>query len=267
MRLSYVSLAIGAGLAIQQTTAVPIRVVVVTKQDIAQNGLDMNHADLGVASLVRPTTIVTHIEQPGAVRVKHKCGGLAAKAAEKSAALAQMFRESFGFKSNPKETLKILPFIGTPVELPHSAPNIIQLKRPFPILNLTEGGGTSEVQEGRGRYHHDYMHKMSRFHRGNFLRRINHALVSLGTWEGRIVAFVLGCGIGVLLRMVWVLGVVLFRSFKGTREVDEADHETIYYEGVVLFDETLEQPPQYTAPITAATDFPDEKKDAPASDN
>lgn len=39
--------------------------------------------------------------------------------------------------------------------------------------------------------------------------------MNLGRWEGRAVAFVIGCGIGVLLRMFWVLAVVSFRTVRG----------------------------------------------------
>jgi len=56
---------------------------------------------------------------------------------------------------------------------------------------------------------------------GPFLHRIHRALMSLGPWEGRIVAFVLGCGIGVLLRMVWVLAVLLVRGVRGIPEREE----------------------------------------------
>ncbi|KAI9508603.1 hypothetical protein F5148DRAFT_1194629 [Russula earlei] len=59
----------------------------------------------------------------------------------------------------------------------------------------------------------------------SFLHRVHHALMSLGPWEGRIVAFVLGCGIGVLLRMFWVLAVLLARSVRTTPEREE---ETIF---------------------------------------
>jgi hypothetical protein len=41
--------------------------------------------------------------------------------------------------------------------------------------------------------------------------RLQRSLNALGPWEGKVVAFVLGCGIGVLLRMVWVLSVIAYR--------------------------------------------------------
>jgi len=57
--------------------------------------------------------------------------------------------------------------------------------------------------------------------RAPFLQRVHRALVSLGPWEGRIVAFILGCGIGVLLRMFWVLAVLLARGGRSTPEREE----------------------------------------------
>jgi len=58
-------------------------------------------------------------------------------------------------------------------------------------------------------------------HRTYFLHRVHRALISLGPWEGRIVAFVLGCGIGVLLRMFWVLATLLVRGVRNNPEREE----------------------------------------------
>jgi hypothetical protein len=74
--------------------------------------------------------------------------------------------------------------------------------------------------------HHHEVHK---FHkddqpRGPFLHRVHRALMSLGPWEGRIVAFetrILNRLIGVLIRMVWVLTVLLVRGARGTPEREE----------------------------------------------
>lgn len=60
---------------------------------------------------------------------------------------------------------------------------------------------------------------------GPFLHRAHRALMSLGPWEGRMVAFVLGCGIGVLVRMFVVLTVLFVRAFRGNT-VPESEEET-----------------------------------------
>jgi hypothetical protein len=62
---------------------------------------------------------------------------------------------------------------------------------------------------------------------GPFLHRAHRALMSLGLWEGRIVAFVLGCGIGVLVRMFFVLTVLFVRAFRGNT-VPEPEETTIF---------------------------------------
>ncbi|TDL25942.1 hypothetical protein BD410DRAFT_783942, partial [Rickenella mellea] len=84
---------------------------------------------------------------------------------------------------------------------------------------------------------HIRYHKMAQ-HR-NFLGRLHHALMILGPWEGRILAFVIGCGIGSLLRMFWVLAVVSFRSFSPSAREEVVD---------IVFDESEDStlpPPKY----------------------
>ncbi|KAM6501816.1 hypothetical protein JOM56_001793 [Amanita muscaria] len=90
--------------------------------------------------------------------------------------------------------------------------------------------------------HHGHKHHPLRFCRQSpFLRRLTFALMSLGKWEGRAVAFVLGCGLGVLLRMLWVLSVISYRTFNGNREVQY----TVIHEYVDA-SETPVAPPTYT---------------------
>jgi hypothetical protein len=72
--------------------------------------------------------------------------------------------------------------------------------------------------------------------------------MNLGRWEGRAVAFVLGCGIGVLLRMVFVLAVVMYRTVKGQRGEERHD-----YSQITIIEEIVNNPnpsPEY---------YPDEK--------
>lgn len=80
-----------------------------------------------------------------------------------------------------------------------------------------------------------------------FLHRARRALMSLGPWEGRIVAFVLGtflllalyllaltsilmvgCGIGVLVRMFFVLTLLLVRTLRGNPAPDTEEETTIF---------------------------------------
>ncbi|KAI1787450.1 hypothetical protein LXA43DRAFT_896253 [Ganoderma leucocontextum] len=149
--------------------------------------------------------------------------------------------------------LPILPFVGTPVK---------------PAFSEGEGEGEGEGRwvDHRGgpgrrpiwinRHGHGHHHL-----RGSFLRRVHHALITLGPWEGRAVAFVLGCGIGVLLRMVWVMALVTTRAFRGSRE-QETEYDVVFDEAEILV-----PPPQYTI-IEGSEAVPvlvDEKADKGAS--
>jgi len=68
--------------------------------------------------------------------------------------------------------------------------------------------------------------------------------MALGTWEARVVAFVLGCGIGVLLRMLWVIAIVSYRTVRGdTFEDDENAQYALLYEAPE--EEIVVAPPQY----------------------
>ncbi|KAG6841690.1 hypothetical protein H0H93_004197 [Arthromyces matolae] len=91
--------------------------------------------------------------------------------------------------------------------------------------------------------------------KSSFVRRLHVALMALGPWEGRAVAFVLGCGIGVLLRMLWVLVIVTFRLFKAPRDEN-------VYTPILLVEEYTEAPVSAAAPptyVATATGYPDEK--------
>jgi hypothetical protein len=54
---------------------------------------------------------------------------------------------------------------------------------------------------------------MHRHRPHSFLGRLHKALLTLSPWEGRALSFVVGCGIGVLLRMLYVFGVLAYRCF------------------------------------------------------
>ncbi|KAJ3881438.1 hypothetical protein F5051DRAFT_397264 [Lentinula edodes] len=86
-----------------------------------------------------------------------------------------------------------------------------------------------EGEEGpiyRHRHHrHHFKTRTGRFpSRCSFIRRLHFSLMTLGPWEGRAVAFVLGCGLGVLLRMFWVLTVVAYRTVRGGNSNQESSY-------------------------------------------
>jgi len=99
---------------------------------------------------------------------------------------------------------------------------------PIPVVANAAALGAGDSQDGRQsdgtlvHHHGAYRYHKDGQYRGPFLRRVHRALMMLGPWEGRIVAFVLGCGIGVLLRMFWVMAVLFVRGTRGEPEHEEA---------------------------------------------
>jgi len=210
----------GAGLALLQASASPIRIVVVTSNVPAVSpNIRFGHpvpqrADASLFSAA-PDSEVARIS--GRPKERRPCFGMTLR--EKALSVSNSFRKAMGlppledFHSPPRPgEVHILPFLGDPNAVPHPHHN----------------GHNGMVSH--------------RHHRGSFFRRIHHALMALGPWEGRAVAFVLGCGIGVLLRMVWVMAVVAYRMFKGGDE-DEAPEYRLVCEHYA--EEILVPPPQY----------------------
>ncbi|KAI0075855.1 hypothetical protein K474DRAFT_1772963 [Panus rudis PR-1116 ss-1] len=230
-------LVLAGGLALQQTAATPIRVVVVTShQEVSSNvrfGHPVVHDGTAVAELWRPEMMTTAEVAPVAGRPGHHCAGMRNKAL----ALSNKFRQIFGFapiQATPvppatmantnvtgspagaepdNNSVRILPFIGTPIE----------------------GVNTP--------HHHHHHFRPHRLH-GSFVQRVHRALMTLGPWEGRAVAFVLGCGLGVLLRMMWVMTILTIRLLRGGRD-NEEDHDQLpdYYSEA---EEIFVAPPEYT---------------------
>ncbi|CAE6415439.1 hypothetical protein ACGC1H_007148 [Rhizoctonia solani] len=71
---------------------------------------------------------------------------------------------------------------------------------------------TSQPTRYRHYHVHDHMHEQP------FMYRLSHALMTLGPWEGRALSFVLGCGLGAILRMLFVFGVLIVRSMRCQRQ-------------------------------------------------
>jgi len=157
---------------------------------------------------------------------------------QKAVEISNLFREALGLpliKSDSHHdddgSVRILPFIGTP--------NL------FAPVHVKDADGNIKVVNIEGpphEGHHGYHHAHGRHHhyhlgKGSFISRIHYSIMNLGRWEGRAVAFVLGCGIGVLLRMIFVLGVVMYRAVKGRRGEDQ--HE---YSEITIIEEFVDHP-------------------------
>jgi len=185
--------------------------------------------------LIMITSTIYTTQSPGGK--KHGCGGSRFRA--KAIALANVFRKTFG--------LKLLP--EAPAHHGH-----MHHHHHHPPKGADKGSHDGMVHAlpfiGAGTPTHDFVnlegvpishphHFHHGSHRHSFNDRLNRALMSLGPWEGGAVAFVLGCGIGVLLRMFFVLLVVTFRGFKSSRS-SEPEYTQIDAEEIVI------PPPQYT---------------------
>lgn len=105
--------------------------------------------------------------------------------------------------------------------------------------------GNEHMDRPRFHAHHHHHGPQFRAHRDeSFMMRLHYALMSLGPWEGRAVAFVLGCGIGVLLRMVWVLVVVGYRAINSSIEEEEEAYLRLNSSEMDA-EEIFVAPPQY----------------------
>jgi len=222
--LSFATIVAVAGIA--QVVAVPL--LVVTSNITPSFNHHPGHAVEGKTEFVKMR--------------KGPCHG--SRFRQKSVEISNLFRQALGLpliKSDGHHGLddgkvRILPFIGTP--------NIFAPVHPVHGKD-TEGAIkfiTIETPPHDGRHHHGghHHHRHGHHHhlgKGSFIDRMHYSIVNLGRWEGRAVAFVLGCGIGVLFRMAFVLGVVMYRAMKGQRGEDQ--HE---YSQITIIEEIVDNP-------------------------
>lgn len=103
--------------------------------------------------------------------------------------------------------------------------------------------GQVEKHHAHHAHHHKGAHAHHHMHHASFMRRIHRALAGLGPWEGRAVAFVIGCGLGVLMRMFWVLAVVAVRFVRGGRNDEEVEYREILL--VTDAEDVIVAPPHY----------------------
>lgn len=118
---------------------------------------------------------------------------------------------------------------------------------------------------GAHRHHHHHHHGgviqrlgLGCIRNAPFLRRVHVALATLGPWEGRAVAFVLGCGIGVLIRMFWVLVLVAYRSIRGVDQDGSENRNDNEYTPILVIEEEVDDS---CAPAPAYTNT--DEKNAP----
>ncbi|KAF8069895.1 hypothetical protein FPV67DRAFT_1623316 [Lyophyllum atratum] len=223
--------AIAAGAALVQVGASPIRVVVVTSTNQefpspfrfghAVPQPNANPTNPNVAMLVRP-----------AVQANHRGSCRGSRMRQKAIDMSNAFRKALGWPlieaterphrhhhhvrptGSDSDRVHILPFVGTMtntfVEEGRVRPHPDAVPNPYIAHPRPHHGGLQQ-----------------RLRNSSTLQRVHVALMVLGPWEGRAVAFVLGCGIGVLLRMFWVLAIVSYRLIKGPKE-DENKYTEIF---------------------------------------
>ncbi|KAL4073751.1 hypothetical protein J3A83DRAFT_4058689, partial [Scleroderma citrinum] len=269
MRLSFLPVLVaGVGMIASQVAAEPIRVIVDTSGANANlrfghvlANANVNGNDDSTAARVRPALIMATTEIKSKGSSHHWCKG---SFRGKVIQLSNAFRHALGL---PLIEAGEHPTIDAVIGKPHPHPvdgdeaHIL----PFPPLPPSPFEGTPESfmhghhapsqiediadQPAEGHPHHKehYKHKKFRKHGckkrvKGFMRRIRKAVTALGPWEGRAVSFVLGCGLGVLLRMFWVLSVLAYRTIRGEREEPQVPEYVVLDQDV----ETLfVAPPEY----------------------
>lgn len=178
-----------------------MRVVVVTSQEVAPT-IRFGHAVANngpdVARLVRPMMMTTSTEfHEAGTSEQHDKGRrpCLGRLREKAFRMSNAFRQALGLpliEMHPKLNgkvhggmIQILPFIGTPVHA-----NIMSEDKTVNAFGeVNNGEGVHFLPVDRPHHHHHHYHTK---HRKTFLNRIHRALMALGPWEGRAVAFVLG---------------------------------------------------------------------------
>lgn len=162
----------------QHASAAPIRVVITEVTSIRFGHAAVNANNPSNAHL-KPNLMIgdaPQLDDAGRHKKPHRhCGGGGLR--NKALALSNAFRQALG-----------LPLIET-----HARPSAAEKEIHGGIIRILPMPfvGTPSTHEGdevtKGHHGHRFMR-----HRGSFLGRVHHALMALGPWEGRAVAFVLG---------------------------------------------------------------------------
>jgi hypothetical protein len=166
-----------------QANAGPIRILVITSNPEVPSNLRWGHAAGGVAPVV-PMPFSHPIDESRRPHGRPHCAWMKLK--EKAIDASNALRAALGLplietfpQANTEggEFVRILPFPANPSDAAAEQSDEIH-SAPEPHRHHHNG-------HVRHRYKHHRCH-------GSVLKRIHRALTSLGTWEGRIVAFVLG---------------------------------------------------------------------------
>lgn len=246
--------AVVAGVGIVQIVATPIRIITIIS---GQGGANIDGARFGHSVPLAPAIATVKLDagQVEGAHVHRPCGGSRmSRFRQKGIEISNTFRKVLGLElieANPHLTFKkadhgvvhIMPFMGTP----HRSSNYHSAHKQHHGAQLNY-------------HHHIHAHGRSR----SFATRLHFSLMNLGRWEGRAVAFVLGCGIGVLLRMFWVLAIVTYRAIRGQRE-EEHEYSHIIIEEFDADALVHVPPPNYTYPVDEKVAVVEDAPKAPAT--
>jgi len=155
------------------------------------------------------------------------CGGIRAKMER----IGSKWRQFFGMPQILYGTTK------SRTAIPVGEYRILPVVEPSMAHRQGDVVMTMDVPVGVGVAVRHSLHYAGRYRHDSFLARLHRALNQLGPWEGRAMAFVIGCGLGVLLRMFFVLAVVLIRSHRSTSSESSA--------GPIRLSSDDAAPPQY----------------------
>ncbi|KAI0088083.1 hypothetical protein BDY19DRAFT_1057706 [Irpex rosettiformis] len=255
MRVAITPLLLAGASLVTLAQASPIRVVVVSGQNDVSR---FTKIQVSNGATFRPE-IFPHgamIPVPNAQGQQGRSHHLCQKLKNKALEISNKFRETFGLPLIEKhpENLVIPPpiplqYMPLPPPMKHGEVKILPIMNAMPVTShapkSTEPHPVHPVDVMEGHPGHGMRHHSHGGCRRSFVHRLHRALMVLGPWEGRAVAFVLGCGIGVLLRMFWVMAIVIARSFRGRSSSDDDGVEHI-----LVFERDAEDifvpPPEYT---------------------
>ncbi|KAG8906682.1 hypothetical protein FRB99_006383 [Tulasnella sp. 403] len=228
MKLSTLFLASALGLA----SAAPLRILVVPNQGMRNEidrvnaefeasgghileGLRFGHAAAYANVPSHRTPEFSALPYPAVRRVGHKgCGGHGGLSRVER--LTDKWRKIFGFPPIVREGAYHSMTVTT-VRGSHEHHGMVG--------KVSFVGGPMHVDFAQAKpvpvNHHRVWAEDRRVSSQAFAFRLSRALSLLGPWEGRAISFVLGCGLGVLCRMFFVLILVLVRM-KRARAVANA---------------------------------------------
>ncbi|KAG6886574.1 hypothetical protein C0995_006816 [Termitomyces sp. Mi166 len=246
--------ALAAGAALTQVSATPIRVVVVTSEVHTSTNPSFRFGHAMAPSSNAPKISMA---VPPKIQIKGGCRG--SRFRQKSIEFSNTIRKFLGIPLIAETRPVPLPARLEPPHIKEGHLRILPLVGTNPFVDLKQDrDGDKNLYIAHPHPHHKVHHAGFRQRLANqpFIHRLHIALATLGPWEGRAVAFVLGCGIGVLLRMIWVLGVVVYRVLRGPSREEETDSYT-----EILFVEEIADPVNVGARIDAPPvyTYPDEK--------